>query len=266
MTTTPTDQLRLDVETDAVALETDEVSKPTIWRWIGQPVAVGLAVLGVGLYVAFGDFGATTARQLNWGAIGLRTWEHVQLTVVAALIVLVVALPLGVLLTRPGTRALAPPVVAFANGGQAIPAIGLLVLLGLWLRMGFWTAILALSVFGLLPVLRNTITGLRGVDPRTVEAGRGMGMSATAVLFRIELPLAVPVILAGVRVALILLVGTATLATFINGGGLGLFINTGIKLQQHGMLLVGAVLVSALALLIDWLGRVVEEVARPKGV
>jgi osmoprotectant transport system permease protein len=110
------------------------------------------------------------------------------------------------------------------------------------------------------------MVGIHGVDPRLVEAGRGMGMSATAVLFRIELPLAGPVMLAGARTALVLLVGTATLATFINGGGLGVLINTGITLSLNSLLVSGAVLVALLALAVDWLGRVVEHVARPKGL
>ena len=125
---------------------------------------------------------------------------------------------------------------------------------------------MALVLYTVLPVLRNTMVGLQGVDARLVEAGRGMGMSSLAVLLRVELPLAVPVILAGVRTALVLLVGTATLATFISGGGLGQLITTGINLSLDSLLFSGAVLVALLALAIDWLGRVVEHVARPKGL
>ena len=102
-------------------------------------------------------------------------------------------------------------------------------LLAIWLGFGFWTAILALCLYAILPVLRNTIVGLQGVDPTLVEAGRGMGMSSVAVLGRVELPLAVPVIMAGIRTALVLVVGTATLATFINAGGLGSLITAGIS-------------------------------------
>ena len=131
---------------------------------------------------------------------------------------------------------------------------------------GLWAVAIPLVFYTLLPVLRNTMVGLQGVDARLVEAGRGMGMSALAVLLRVELPLAVPVILAGVRTALVLLVGTATLATFISGGGLGVLITTGINLSLDALLISGAVLVALLALAIDWLGRVVEHVARPKGL
>ena len=93
-----------------------------------------------------------------------------------------------------------------------------------------------------------------------------MGMSAVAVLFKVELPLAVPVMLAGIRTALVLLVGTAALATFINGGGLGILITTGVNLNLVNVLVAGSILVALLALLVDWIGRVVEHVARPKGL
>ena len=193
-------------------------------------------------------------------------WEHVKLTFVSAVIVVAVAVPLGIALTRGRLRAAAPLVVGIANAGQAAPAIGLIVLLAMWLDFGFWTAVLALTLYGLLPVLRNTITGLQGVDPTLVEAGRGVGMSARGVLLRIELPLAVPVIMAGVRTALVLLVGTATLVTFINAGGLGAILQTGISLFRFSLMIAGAVLVALLALLIEWLGRVLELFTRPKGI
>jgi ABC-type proline/glycine betaine transport system permease subunit len=127
-------------------------------------------------------------------------------------------------------------------------------------------AVVALTVYGALPIIANTVTGLDGVDPRLVEAAHGMGMSSVFTLLRVELPLALPVIVAGVRTALVLIVGTAALASFTGGGGLGQLITTGIKLQQHVTLIVGAILVAALALFIDWLARIVEMVAAPKGL
>jgi osmoprotectant transport system permease protein len=158
------------------------------------------------------------------------------------------------------------PILAVANFGQAAPAIGLVVLLAIFITSGYWASILALVLYAALPVLRNTMIGVRGVDERLVEAGRGMGMSAFAVLFRIELPLAVPVMLAGVRTALVLLVGTAALAAFVNGGGLGILIVTGVSLYLYSVLVSGALLIALLALAIDWLGRIVEQVARPRGL
>lgn len=193
-------------------------------------------------------------------------WEHVLLTVVSAIIVILIAIPAGIMLTRPGLNVLAPLVVGVANAGQAAPSVGLIVLLFLWLDGGFWTAVLALSLYGILPVLRNTIVGVQGVDPTLVEAGRGIGMTGAMTLFRIELPLSIPVIMSGVRTSLVLIAGTASLACFINAGGLGEILQTGISLFKFSLMVTGAVLIACLALLIEWLGRVLELVTRPKGI
>nr|AAV35053.1 putative ABC transporter permease [Renibacterium salmoninarum] len=174
--------------------------------------------------------------------------------------------PVRVLLTRGPFRRFSGPVIAVANIGQAAPAIGLVVLLAFWLGFGFWAAIVALVLYSVLPVLRNTMIGLGQVDGRLIEAARGMGMTPLSVLLRIELPLAVPVMLAGIRTALVLLVGTATLAAFVNGGGLGLLITTGVNLYLQRVLISGALLVALLALTIDWLARVVEQAVTPKGL
>lgn len=158
------------------------------------------------------------------------------------------------------------PITAVVNFGQAAPAVGLIVVFAFWLGFGEAAAIAALVVYAVLPVLRNTMAGLDAVDRSLVEAGRGMGMSSLAVLGRIELPLAVPLILAGVRTALVLVVGTATLGVFVNAGGLGLLITTGVNLSLPRVLITGSILVAILALAVDWIGRVVEHVARPRGL
>jgi osmoprotectant transport system permease protein len=237
------------------------------WRsLLVQPVLVLAGLLAFLVWRATADLSTTESRQLGWEALRRSTVEHLWLTLASALIVLVVAVPLGIALTRRPLRFLTPPVLAVANTGQAAPAIGLIVLLAAWLGFGFRTAVVALVLYAVLPVLRNTMVGISGVDPRLVEAGRGMGMSAAAVLLKVELPLAVPVMLAGVRTALVLLVGTATLAVFVDGGGLGILITTGINLYLNSLLVSGALLVALLALFVDWAGRVVEHVARPRGL
>lgn len=228
-----------------------------------------LVLLGFAAYVLWrqtAELSNVEASQLRWSTTLDLLWQHAKLTAVSSFLVVVIAVPLGILLTRGKLRRLSPFVVGIANVGQAAPSIGLIVLLAIGLGYGFWTAILGLVLYGLLPVLRNTITGLQGVDPTLVEAGRGIGMSASDVLFRVELPLAIPVIMAGVRTALVLVVGTATLATFINGGGLGGIINTGITLFEFRLMVAGAVLVALLALTIEWLGRLLELITKPKGI
>ncbi len=232
-------------------------------------VQAGLIVVAFGVLIWWlltTDLTDVESSTLAPGAVWSLTLEHLLLTVVSAVIVLAVAIPLGILLTRPALRRAAGPVMAVANIGQAAPAVGIIVLFGFWLGFGLQAAIAALVVYALLPVLRNTMVGLTQVERQLIEAGRGMGMSAAAVLFRVELPLAVPVMLSGIRTALVLLVGTATLATFVNGGGLGLLITTGVTLDLTRVLIAGAILVALLALVVDWTGRVVELAVRPKGL
>lgn len=237
------------------------------WRVLGLQLLGILAALAVlMIWVLNADLSETERTTLDPATLWGYTIEHVSLTLMAAVIVLIIAIPLGILLTRPSLRRLSTPVMAIANIGQAAPAIGLVVILAFWLGFGYWAAVIALVLYAILPVLTNTMVGLRQVDERLVEAGRGMGMSSMAVLLKVELPLAVPVMLSGIRTALVLLVGTATLATFINGGGLGILINTGVNLNLTAVLVAGSLLVALLALLIDWLGRVVEQLARPKGL
>ncbi|GAB3518509.1 ABC transporter permease [Arthrobacter monumenti] len=237
------------------------------WRpLIIQPLAILVVLAAVLIYLRTADLTATERTTLAPQALWGFTLEHLALTFLSAAIVLVIAVPLGILLTRGPLRFLTGPFMTLANIGQAAPAIGLIVLLAFWVGFGFTAAIISLVVYASLPVLRNTMVGIEQVDSRLVEAGRGMGMSSTAVLFRIELPLAVPIMLAGIRTALVLLVGTAALATFINGGGLGILITTGVNLNLNTVLVAGSILVALLALLIDWVGRVVEQLARPKGL
>lgn len=240
-------------------------SRPPIGLF-GIPIFVAIVLAVWLVWRLSATIDSTEMVTMNWSALGTAVWQHLKLTIVGTVLVMIIAIPLGIALTRPGLRAFSGPVLAFANGGQAAPSIGLLVLAAMWLGFGFWTAILALGVYAILPVLRNTIVGLDGVDRTLVEAGRGMGMSAITTLVRIEIPLAIPVILAGVRTALVLMVGTASLAVFINAGGLGIYITTGVSLFRNGVLLTGGVMISSMALLIDWVGRLLEYVVRPKGI
>lgn len=227
-------------------------------------VVIGFATYAI--WHATADLDPVEASSLEWSTIWLQLWQMVKITFVSAFFVVIVAVPLGIALTRKRLKVAAPFVVGTANAGQAAPSVGLIVLFAMWLGFGFRTTVIALTVYAVLPVLRNTIVGLQGVDPTLVEAGRGIGMSVPAVLLRVELPLALPVIMAGVRTALVLLVGTATLASFINGGGLGVTLQAGISLLRYPVIVWSSVLVALLALLIEWIGRVLELVVRPKGV
>lgn len=236
-------------------------------RTLLQPVVVVLIAAAVLVWAFTSNLDDIEKRNITGSVILDLTWQHILISVAVTAIVLVIAVPLGILVTRGKARFLAPIFLTIANIGQAAPAIGVLVLFFLATgNTGFWIAVLPVAFYSLLPVLRNTMLGLQSVDPSYLEAGRGIGMSNSKVLFSIELPLAVPYILAGLRTSLVLAVGTATLATFVGAGGLGELIVTGYKLARFPVLVVGAVLAMALALLVDWLGGLAEQLLGPKGL
>ena len=237
-------------------------------RLFAQPVVVLTIVAVTLIWVFSSTLTATEKETLNAPTLLEALRDHVLMTIVVTAIVLVVAVPLGVMVTRPWARWAAPVLLAIANIGQAAPALGVLVL---WFIVtgavgGLWVAALPLAFYSLLPVLRNTMVGLQQVDPALVDAGRGIGMSSAGVLWRVEFPLAIPLILAGLRTSLVLAVGTATFGMFVNAGGFGLLIDTGYKLNLTKVLITGSVLAVALALLVDWLGAVAEQLLGPKGL
>ncbi|MFF0544504.1 ABC transporter permease [Nocardia thailandica] len=236
-------------------------------RLLVQPAIVLALTAGVLVWAFTRDLTATQRASLNAANVAQVTWQHLQITVTVAVVVVAVAVPLGTLLTRPGFGRLAPVIVGIANVGASAPAIGLIVLCYLWTaQTGFWIGVAPIAFYALLPVLRNTILGFQQVDPALVDAGRGQGMSPRTVLRRIEFPLAVPYILAGLRTTLVLAVGTATLSFLVSAGGLGILIDTGYKLRDTVTLVVGAVLAVSLALLVDWLGALAEQFLGPRGL
>jgi osmoprotectant transport system permease protein len=253
--------------TDAVLTTESGSRRAELIRLFMQPIAA-LVLVGAVLVWAFGqDLDAIEVVSLNADTLLKSTWEHVLITVAVTVLVVVVAIPLGVVLTRRWARWIAPVFLGIATIGQAAPAIGVIVLYFLWTEQeGLWAAAVPLAFVSLLPVLRNTIIGIQQIDPALVDAGRGIGMSSFTVLRRVELPLAVPLILAGLRTSLVLAVGTATLALFVNGGGLGFVIDSGYKVARPTVLLTGAALAVGLALLVDWLGALAERYLGPKGL
>ncbi|MFF3893100.1 ABC transporter permease [Streptomyces sp. NPDC001812] len=230
------------------------------------PTALVALLLATWLWFVQADLDPLSRNALSHGQVSKALWQHIELTVISTFFVLIIAIPLGILLTRPAFRRAAPAATAFANMGQATPAIGLLALLVIWLGIGRRAALIGIIAYAVLPVLSNTLAGLRANDPALLEAARGIGLSPLGVLARVELPLAVPLILAGVRTALVLNVGTATLATFGGGGGLGVLITTGITSQRMPVLVLGSILTVALALLVDWLASLAELLLRPRGL
>jgi osmoprotectant transport system permease protein len=250
----------------AAAVENVEVSgnRRSI-PWVLPLVVIALLV-GVWAYVSSLHMDSIETRSLAFDVVVTAVWKHIELVAASTILTIAIGVPLGVLLTRPGIGRIGTVFLAAANAGQAVPSIGVLVVLAMLFGVGFWMAVVALIIYALLPVLRNTMVGIRQVDPALIDAGRGMGMSRFRVLTTIELPLAVPVMLAGIRVALILNVGAATLAAYTNAGGLGSIISSGIALDRMPVLIVGSMLTICLALTVDWLAGLAERVLRPRGI
>jgi len=186
-----------------------------------------------------------------------QTVEHVGLTIIALTLSVCIGLPLGISLTR--YKRMASPVLGVAGVVQTIPSVALLGFLLPVLGIGVVPAIVALFLYALLPIIRNTYTGIEEVDSSVVESARGMGMSNSQILSKVELPLAVPVIFAGIRTATVINVGIATLCALIASGGLGEFIFRGIALNNVNMILAGAIPAAALALFLDFILSVIQK-------
>jgi osmoprotectant transport system permease protein len=197
-------------------------------------------------------------------AIGRRTLEHLALSAIALALGILVAVPLGLWLER--TRRGAETVIRLLGLFQTVPSLALLAFFVPFLGIGSVPAIVALWVYSLFPIVRNTYTGVRDADPRAVEAATALGMTPGQVLRLVRLPLAAPVILAGIRTAAVLTVGTATLAAFIGAGGLGEPIVTGLQLANTRMILSGAIPAALLAFLVDGTLGWVERALRPAGL
>jgi osmoprotectant transport system permease protein len=187
-----------------------------------------------------------------------QTWAHIGLTMISLILAIIIAVPIGILIAR--RQRLAGIILGFAGILQTIPSIALLGVMIPFLGIGPKPAILALFLYALLPVIRNTYTGIMEVNPAVTDAAKGMGMSKWQVLTKVELPLAFPVLMAGIRTATVINVGVATLAAYIAAGGLGEFIFGGIALNNSNMILAGAIPAALLAIALDFLLSLVQKV------
>jgi osmoprotectant transport system permease protein len=192
------------------------------------------------------------------------TWQHLELSLIAVIISILIAVPTGIILTR--YQRLASPIIGLASLFQTIPSLALLGFMIPLLGIGWTPAIVALTIYGLLPILRNTYTGILNVDKSIIEAGVGMGMTSLQVLVKVELPLALSVIMAGIRTATVMIIGVATLAALIGAGGLGDLIFRGIALVSGDLILAGAIPAALLALIFDTLLEWLEKMVTPKGI
>jgi osmoprotectant transport system permease protein len=191
------------------------------------------------------------------GIILLSTLRHVEVSLIAVIISIVIAVPLGILIAR--YRKLAHIVVNSANIGQTVPSLAILGMVIPVLGIGLKPAVFALVLRGVLPIINNTYSGIANVNPSVIEAGRGMGMRNREILRLVELPLSFPVIMAGIRTATVLSISVATLAALIGAGGLGDLIFQGIMMADRNLLLAGSIPTALLAIGADLLLGGVEK-------
>jgi osmoprotectant transport system permease protein len=200
----------------------------------------------------------------NYGLMGGLLLQHLQLTGIAILSAIAIGVPLGILITR--YKSIAGPILAVSSVFQTIPSIAFFGVLIPFLGIGKKTAIIVLFLYALLPIVKNTYTGIKEVSPFLKDAGKGMGMTNMQILTMVELPQSLPVIMAGVRIATVINIGTTTIAAYIGAGGLGQLIFTGIQLYRNEMILAGAIPAALLAILIDRLFGCIEYKMTSKGL
>ncbi len=186
-----------------------------------------------------------------------QTLQHLGLTFISLFFAIAIGLPLGILIAR--KKSLAPSILGFAGVLQTVPSIALLGFMIPLLGIGVKPAIVALLIYALLPIIRNTYTGIIGIEPTITEAAKAMGMTKNQVLLKVQLPLAMPIIMAGIRTATVINVGVATLASYIAAGGLGEFIFGGISLNNTNMILAGAIPAALLAIILDFLLSLIQK-------
>ncbi|MEC1662694.1 ABC transporter permease [Bacillus halotolerans] len=202
--------------------------------------------------------------QTNGGELLYKTYEHITISLIAVILGVAAAVPLGIVLTR--MKKGAGTIIGIVNIIQTLPSLAILAFFIPLLGVGKVPAIVALFFYSVLPILRNTYTGIHGVNKNLLESGKGIGMTAAEQIRLVELPLAAPVIMAGIRTSTIYLIGWATLASFIGGGGLGDYIFIGLNLYQPEYIIGGAVPVTILAIVIDYALAFTERKITPAGL
>ncbi|WP_397443915.1 ABC transporter permease [Peribacillus aracenensis] len=202
--------------------------------------------------------------QMNWQELVYKAWEHLYISLIAVFLGIIVAVPLGIMLTR--MKRTSSIIIGMANIMQTLPSLAVLAFFIPFLGVGKTPAIIALFFYSVLPILRNTYTGIKGVNENLLESGRGIGMTSWERIRLVEFPLALSVIMAGIRTASVYLIGWATLASFIGGGGLGDYIFIGLNLYQTEYIIAGAVPVIIMAILVDYVFSIIERKVVPKGL
>ncbi len=212
-------------------------------------IIVGVVIV---IYTVNNPTDGLVARMLTYDNVLTALQQHLMLMLVSMIGAIIVGVLVGIMLSRPSLYYVGRGVENVVNVGQTIPSLAILALFFTWLGLGFRVAVFALFLYSILPILRNTFAGITSVDSSIVESAKGMGLNQFRILTRIELPLAFPIIIAGIRTAIVINVGAATLATFIGGGGFGDLIVTGLSVRRDMVIVTGAGLAALTAIILDY--------------
>jgi len=232
-----------------------------------QIILVTLLVILIGATIWITNLGKIGIYStFTYGDVLYCAWAHFKMVFIAVVIVIAIGVPLGILVTRPGIEKLSLPVIGGANMGQSIPSLAVIAIMAPILGFGFQSAIVALAIYALLPILRNSYTSIKNIDPAIIEAARGMGMTRMQIARKIELPLARPVIMAGIRISTVITVGTAELAVLVGGTGLGKITLTGVFAREVLIILQGAAPTAIMAITLGFLLERLEQWITPRGL
>lgn len=233
-------------------------------RWI-VVIAISAVLLGITIWVTgLGRVGIF--EMFSWGDIANESKNHIRMVVISILVAAAIGVPLGTVLTRPIVRRSAPLVIGGVSVGQTIPSLAVIAIMLPLLGLGLQSAVVALVIYGLLPIVRNSYASVNNIDPAIIEAAKGMGMSPWQVARKIELPLARPVIMTGIRISTVITVGTAELAVLIGGTGLGRITFTGVFAREPLLILQGAAPTALMAIILGLALELVERRITPRGL
>ena len=230
------------------------------WTDIVLPVVVVVVAFVYGIYIIRNPVDNMVKNYLTVNLITISLRRHFYLIIISSLMAIATSVPLGIILTRQAFRKLTPFVVGLVNICQTIPSLAVIALFVGVLGIGSRTAIFALWIYSLLPILNNTIAGLNSVDPAIIDSAHGMGMTKLKILGNVELPLAMPVIMAGIRTAVVINVATAVIAAYVGAGGLGDIIIAGKNINRWQAWSLGAMYATGIALLLDHILGVTERI------
>jgi osmoprotectant transport system permease protein len=202
----------------------------------------------------------------NSGAVAFATWQHFYLFLISMVISTIIGVALSIVITSEGREKLGYFLLTITGAAQAVPSVAVVALVFIFVGIGAKPAIISLVIYSLVPIVFNATSGILNVPPGTIEAAKGMGMTNTQILWKVKVPLAMTIIMSGIRSAATINIGTATVAAIIGGGGLGDIIFTGLKLNKPALIIVGAGLSALLAIVMDNVFLLVEKAVTPKGL